>query len=356
MRFFSGILFLINAVIAFFSCIAIYASINLPSKGAIAGFFMLMTPVFLLLNLGIVAFWLFINWRKSWLSVLVLLFAWPLFQRTFQFGKTNANSDTPQFSVLSFNVFFCDATAYVHENQKENSPKLIAEMVNTRSDIKCFQELYNYDAIPHFQTINQLKVQNPNYIIADNKRDGFVGLAIFSKYPILNAAYKKFTYHNGVLWADIRLQGQVVRVVNVQFFSMGIRVNKVIDAENQNDRERAKQEAKNVVSSLKEGFNTRADEVDYVADIIQKSPYPVILAGDFNEMPYGYAYGKIRKLLNNAFENAGSGFGFTYNKNPKFIRIDNQFYDKRLIINQFKTLSDVDYSDHYPIWAKYSFE
>ena len=65
--------------------------------------------------------------------------------------------------------------------------------------------------------------------------------------------------------------------------------------------------------------------------MIERSPYPVILCGDFNEVPYGYAYGRVRKQLRNAFENSGTGFGFTYNKAPRYIRIDNQFYSNKKV-------------------------
>jgi endonuclease/exonuclease/phosphatase (EEP) superfamily protein YafD len=78
------------------------------------------------------------------------------------------------------------------------------------------------------------------------------------------------------------------------------------------------------------------------------------VCGDFNETPYGYAYGQVRHRLSNAFEEAGSGFGFSYRNAPRYIRIDNQFYDKKkLKVLDFQTRRDVSYSDHYPIVGRY---
>lgn len=85
------------------------------------------------------------------------------------------------------------------------------------------------------------------------------------------------------------------------------------------------------------------------------SPYPVILAGDFNDLPYSYTYFSLRENLENAFESKGRGFGFTYNKVLFFLRIDNVFFDKALEVLQFKTLREVDYSDHYPISAVFAY-
>ena len=91
-----------------------------------------------------------------------------------------------------------------------------------------------------------------------------------------------------------------------------------------------------------------------VENWIDESPYPVILAGDLNELPYGYAYGRLRAKLKNSFEEKGFGFGFTYHKILSFLRIDNQFFDDRKIeILNFRTLSNVPFSDHYPVKAWY---
>ena len=88
-------------------------------------------------------------------------------------------------------------------------------------------------------------------------------------------------------------------------------------------------EAKTIYHQLKGGFEDRAIQVKELEKWIEESPYPVMVCGDLNELPYGFAYGKIRKYLRNSFEDAGRGFGFTYHRKPGFLRIDNQFYDEK---------------------------
>jgi endonuclease/exonuclease/phosphatase family metal-dependent hydrolase len=61
----------------------------------------------------------------------------------------------------------------------------------------------------------------------------------------------------------------------------------------------------------------------------------------------------VRDRLENAFERAGNGFGFTLNRSPKFVRIDNQFFSDKIKIQSFTTHSEIKYSDHYPISASY---
>jgi endonuclease/exonuclease/phosphatase (EEP) superfamily protein YafD len=80
----------------------------------------------------------------------------------------------------------------------------------------------------------------------------------------------------------------------------------------------------------------------------------VICAGDFNEIPYSYSYRRLKKGLRNSFEEAGAGFGFTYNGNTLVtLRIDNQFYSDRVDCVELETLNTVSYSDHFPLLGTY---
>ena len=106
--------------------------------------------------------------------------------------------------------------------------------------------------------------------------------------------------------------------------------------------------------TLKKGFQKRAEQLKEVEIYIQNSPYPVILCGDLNDLPYSYTYTRLNKFLNNAFEKAGNGFGFTHNGKLNFLRIDNQFFDSRFQIHSFETIHSIKFSDHYPIKAVYS--
>ena len=89
---------------------------------------------------------------------------------------------------------------------------------------------------------------------------------------------------------------------------------------------------------------------------MNNSPHPLILMGDLNEIPYSYTYFKLGENYENAFENAGRGFGFTYNRILFFLRIDHIFSSEKLKAVQFRTHREVDYSDHYPVSATFTWE
>jgi len=102
--------------------------------------------------------------------------------------------------------------------------------------------------------------------------------------------------------------------------------------------------------SLKKGFVKRALQAQVVKGNINRSKYPVIVLGDFNDTPVSYSYRKIRKGLNDSFVNSGYGAGFTYRGNYPPNRIDYILYDDSLV-NSFFEIKKVKYSDHYPIVA-----
>jgi endonuclease/exonuclease/phosphatase (EEP) superfamily protein YafD len=109
-------------------------------------------------------------------------------------------------------------------------------------------------------------------------------------------------------------------------------------------------EVKTLSVSLKKGFVKRALQAQVVKDNINRSPFPVIVVGDFNDTPVSYTYTKIRKGLNDAFINSGYGAGFTYIGNYPRNRIDYILYNYPLV-NSYFDIIKVRYSDHYPIMA-----
>ena len=191
------------------------------------------------------------------------------------------------------------------------------------------------------------------YMFADTnwvKSDrGAFGAITFSKYPIINAGEISFQGHqyNRAIFTDLIIQKDTIRLFNFHMESMSIQANNLVM--------RKVEGYKDIYWRLKKGFIKRGDQANLLENEIKKSPYPVILCGDMNDTPYSFAYQKIRGLLNNAFEDKGNGFGFTYNGKLFFLRIDNQFYDKNNFeIHSFNTHHGIKGFDHFPINATYS--
>jgi endonuclease/exonuclease/phosphatase family metal-dependent hydrolase len=110
------------------------------------------------------------------------------------------------------------------------------------------------------------------------------------------------------------------------------------------------QKTKSIISKLKTGFVKRKIQADRIAAEMAKSPYPVIVAGDFNDVPNSYAYATIGKNLTNTFAQKGSGISRTFRRISPTLRIDNIFVDKRFEVEQY-TVNKKNLVDHYTIIA-----
>jgi endonuclease/exonuclease/phosphatase family metal-dependent hydrolase len=114
------------------------------------------------------------------------------------------------------------------------------------------------------------------------------------------------------------------------------------------DEKKDIKEMREIASKLKSAFQTRAGQVREIKNIIDKTPYRVIICGDFNDTPVSYSYQKLRGDFNDAFVSSGSGFGRTYiGKLPSF-RIDNIFHSDNFKSYNFQAY-DFRASDHLPV-------
>jgi endonuclease/exonuclease/phosphatase family metal-dependent hydrolase len=114
-------------------------------------------------------------------------------------------------------------------------------------------------------------------------------------------------------------------------------------------------ESKNIISKIKLGVLKRASQANFIKDELNHSPYPVIVCGDFNDVPVSYAYETIGKGLRNAFVERGSGISRTFSSISPTLRIDNIFTDKQFKIMQFIRIKNL-LSDHFPIIADVKFD
>ena len=92
-----------------------------------------------------------------------------------------------------------------------------------------------------------------------------------------------------------------------------------------------------ITSRLKKSFIKRAIEVDVIKEHMNKSPFPIIICGDFNDTPNSYAYKKISHGLKDSFLEQGIGIGSTFLGKIPFLRIDYILHSPRLKTNTFTT-------------------
>ena len=308
----------------------------------LTGFIMMSLPIAILGGL-IASSYLLYRRQKLIASVgfIWVLMTFPIIKRIVGIGNGKMEvSANPSLKVLSFN-----SESFGEENTNA------VNWASLKSDIACFQEYSYNENIESQYTAKMVKLTT-----FDNDRH--IGLALFSQYPIVNQYSRIWDRKtqpniNGFLCADIAYKEDTVRVVNVHLWSMGVRVNQITDALKQGNVKLFAKEVFDTFSRLKQGFEERNEQIKEIESYVSGSKYPVIICGDFNEIPFGYTYGKLSLTFKNAFEEAGQGLGFTLNRHPYFVRIDQQFYSSDWKVQSCKTMSGIKISDHFPVVAQY---
>lgn len=331
-----------------------------PSDGWLAGFMMMSFPAVFFVHLISLPVWFLIEKKKALLPLALLLGSGLFFSRSFGLngGKGSEESDGKAFKVMSYNVRTFQKDLYMgrSEDVRRDVRDMQQWVADSQADILCMPEYYEEDGtiFTAGELLRKKGYKNSAYLYRRKYGKSYWGLLIASKYPIVATRDTVFIAQNGMIQADIKMGKDTVRVIGVHLYSMTLKLRKLVD---QREMEGVAKESRSTLGRMKKGFVKRAEELVVLQRWVESSPYPVIVCGDFNEVPYSYVYGTLRKSMTNAFEQKGRGFGFTFNQLPYFIRIDHQFYDEnRLTLTAFKTYSDVKYSDHYPIMGTYCFK
>ncbi|GGM86142.1 endonuclease [Dyadobacter beijingensis] len=346
-----------------YQCFALYTLLIytlillVPSDGWLAGFMMMSFPAVVLVHLISIPVWFVADRKKAVLPLLLVLGGGLFYSRTFGFNKEKTDIDTEgqkKLSVMSYNVHvFQKNDDWRTERVRKDIQEMKTWIGDSGADVLCMPEYYDEDETI-FDTGTYFKkkgYKNAAYFYKRKYGKSYWGLAILSKLPIVAAKDTVFLAQNGMIQADLKVGRDTVRVIALHLYSMTLSLSKLV---HQKEMDGFKREGRDTYRRMKHGFKMRSEEYKVLQQWVDESPYPVVVCGDFNEVPYSYIYGKLRKSLRNGFEEKGNGFGFTYNHLPYFIRIDNQFYQKeKLALLDFTTFSQVKYSDHYPIMGTY---
>jgi endonuclease/exonuclease/phosphatase family metal-dependent hydrolase len=105
-----------------------------------------------------------------------------------------------------------------------------------------------------------------------------------------------------------------------------------------------------VVRKMKQAFVERAIQAQLVQSYLQKTPYPSIMTGDFNDVPGSYTYSTIKGDWEDAFLQKGLGIGATYLGISPTLRIDYILTNSHWKVRAWESV-DENLSDHHMILA-----
>ncbi len=348
----------INLLFCTLSLLSYGSCLLKPSDFGFAGFFTFSIPIFLIINFLFVLYWLFVKPLAALFSATVLALGWKFMVATvgWSFSPDPEGGD---FKVLSYNVNTFKGFGSKADLTGQTGRKMINWLLHADADILCLQEFYNQPGSEDFNAISKLKKGGyRHHFFSRALRTGWeasLGMATLSRYPILHTEIVRKTpkSNNQILMTDIKLPLGVVRVLNVHLQSNFLKQSEIDESK---QGENVSMNLKSIWRKLTYGYTVRTEQAQLLLQTIAASPHPVLVAGDLNETPYSYTYNQLNQVLNNSFEKAGRGFGFTYNGYIPFLRIDNLFVDNRFEVLIFQTHRHVQYSDHFPVSAAYKWK
>lgn len=301
----------------------------------------LLLPLILLLNALLLIYWLR---RKSfWLLIPLgaLLINIPYITTAFHWPFKKIKPANRGITVASYNIHDGDGGNYYLEGCG-----MFRFVQDEKVDILCLQE-FPFEKEKQLDLIDSLKIMLPYYAI-HNSSASELHTALFSRYPILEyhpVIFQKAT-DNTALWADLDVEGERVRVFNKHLQTTNLNQHRITPPQNIGAKLRAVNHLRRV---MEENMVQRAEQADVISSLIEKSPYPVIVCGDFNDTPASYVYRKIKGDLIDSFTACGKGYGYSYRYLKKLYRIDYIFYSR----NEFRAARyyspNLEYSDHKPV-------
>lgn len=295
-----------------------------------------------MINVAFFLFWVFKDFKKSFLSLLIVLVGWSHIQGFMGLHSSDkVEADKSNISVISYNFNYGSRVVNRDNKKKAITKKDAADFLRrfADEDILCFQEM-NTNAVKiisqHFGGHYKHKVAKHTMIL--------------SRYPIIDKGLIEFgTITNSCIWADIATPSDTFRVYNMHLKSN--RISKTADeiaSEGTIDDKKTWRGIGNIFQQYRKTHIKRANQAQLVRRHMDQSPYPVMACGDFNDPPLSYTYRHIKGDLEDTFLCKGEGLGTTFAGSIPLQRIDYIFVN-----SQFETLSHKvikeEFSDHYPI-------
>lgn len=339
LSWFNKMMFFFNIVLTVLTFIAYILPFLAPKVFPFLSVFTLIMPLMLVFNFAFFLYWLFQVKREMLLSGIVLLLGITFISKFYKFSETVIDETSDDFSLMSYNVRMFNLFEWMPRNDVADS--IMAFVKQNDPDIVCFQE---FAALDHID-FGQYKYQ---YIFM-NQRRYKSGQAILSKFPIINKGDILFDKSvNNVIFADIKKGKDTIRVYSMHLQSVKISP----DIHERLDEEKSKI----IFRRISEAFKVQQHQAELVEKHKSECPYPMIICGDLNNSAFSYVYRKIKGNLKDTFEEAGKGFGKSYNFKYYPARIDYIFADEKLEVREHKTFSRFFNSDHFPVMTRLAFE
>ena len=345
LSWFNKTIFVLNIALTIVTFLAYFLPFLAPKLFPFLSVLTLILPLFLILNALFFIYWLIQFKRQIVLSSIVLILGITFINKFYKFSSTDNPTEEGDFVVMSYNVRLFNLFEWIPSSDVAQD---IRSFINDQNpDILCIQEYSENASV-------DLRVYKHKFVFMQGNKIKS-GQAIFSKFPIIDSGNIDLPKSdNSIIYADIRKGKDTIRVYDMHLQSIKISpdVNEIEEDVNVIDKQKSRQ----VLRRISLAFKKQQLQAEILTEHKKNCHYPMIICGDMNNSAFSYVYRNIKGDLNDCFEEAGKGFGQTYNFKYYPARIDYILADKKMKVKSFKNFSNFKNSDHFPVVARLKME
>ena len=332
-----------------------------PDTWAMPSVLCLVFPILWFTAFGVGLLWTFLTKEKATATVCgaCLLVTLPQLLNVSPISfPTKPHDDEHTFKLLTYNM----ANAINMDSINPGYSRSVSYVINSGADIVCLQEYFD---LKHLRKIGSLitkaQIDSLKQIYPYQLYREDVESRIISKYPIEYVAcgsWRNKRYFNFMI-GRIDIDGYKLHIMSVHLSSY--RLNKQesrIAATLKQSPEDILDEEQNrsLYRKLREAFVTRAHVAEDVVEIVDSISGPLIVCGDFNDVPNSYVWRTIKDTgLDDAYTQAGFGPMITFNADNFLFHIDQILYRPDVGMRPYDiTRGHIRSSDHYPVIADFA--
>lgn len=351
------ILLWINGLFVFALLLSYSASFIDPRLFWPIAFFGLAYPLLLFCNICFVGYWLCNRIPLALISLVTILIGWKFLTSYVGFRESTAigvpKSSDSFLRVMTYNVH--EFKQFGDKNDIRTKNLFLDIIGKEQPDIICFQEFFTrrrneYD----FKKAISEVLHSRYYYYKPVKGNNYesIGLAIFSKFPIIQTGDISFEKNNNneAIFADIKTPKRNIRIYNVHLQSIRFKTEDYQYLDNIKSKMSTDMISPRRISErLKKAFLKRSEQVKIIKTHSEKCAIPYLVTGDFNDTPISYTVNKMLSGgLINSFRARGSGLGITYNGNFPNFQIDYILASTDFNVKSYRIISK-KISDHYAV-------
>ena len=351
----SKILLTINILVVVLYLTACYIGYVDPNSASYLALMPMAYPLFFVATIPTLLFWVVKHRRLMLITVCSWLATIPqicTFMPIHFNDIEQAQSEKGSYTLTTYNTLG-------FAGDKETKNAIIDEILEKNADFVCIQEGTTIDDLRYWHTdpdrIARLCARYP-YVHFSNKNHT---LGCFSKRPIgiiMEQSIGNYFYVEAYKTSGL---GGEIYIINTHMESIGLTVDDkrlYMDLTQTAKKETLKGVRSHLLNKLLRADRQRAVQarlIKCIADSLRTaSPHtPLFICGDFNDPPYTYSYLTAKGNYSDAYTDAGVGYAHTYNRNRFYFRIDNIFYDDRLVEAEACRVGTSKASDHHSVTA-----